>query len=160
MSLAGVISAGEFGSLLSEVFDPASHTTFSWAHTEKFHGRQVDVFRFNVPKEAGTSILYRDTDKEIQVSYSGEIFVDPTTAQVLEIDSKFDLPPMFPIHVAQRKVEYAPQQIAGKSYSLPARSLVHMEDGIHSYDNRIDFKDYHRFTSESTLHFDDGGQPK
>ena len=160
MSLAGVTSAGEFGSLLSEVFDPASHTTFSWARAEKLHGRSVNVFRFNVPKEAGTSILYQDTDKEIQVSYSGEVFIDPETMQVVEISSKFDLPPTFPIRVAERKVEYAPQQIAGKSYSLPARSLVHMEDGIHSYDNRIDFKDYHRFSSESTLHFDEGGQQK
>jgi hypothetical protein len=160
MSLTGVISAGEFGSLLSEVFDPAWHTTFTWVHAEKFHGRPVDVFRFNVPKEAGTSIFYRDSDKEIQVSYSGEIYLDPETMQIVEIVSKFDLPPTFPIHVAERRVEYAPQQIAGKSYSLPTRSHVHMEDGIHSYDNQIDFKNYHRFSSESTLHFDDNGQSK
>lgn len=160
MSLTGVISAGEFGSLLSEVFDPASHTTFSWVHAEKLHGRAVNVFRFSVPKEAGTSIFYKDSDKEIQVSYSGEIYVDPETMQTVEIVSKFDLPPTFPIHVAERRVEYAPQQIAGKSFSLPLRSHVHMEDGIHSYDNQIDFKNYHRFSSESTLHFDDSSQSK
>lgn len=160
MSLAGVVTAGEFGSLLSEVFDPTSRATFTWVHADKLHGRAVDVFRFHVPKEAGTSIFYRDTGKEIQVAYSGEVFIDAETMQVLEVQSKFDLPASFPIHVAERTVEYAPQQIAGKSYSLPSRSLVHMEDGSHSYENRIDFKNYHRFTSESTLHFDDGGQSK
>lgn len=160
MSFTGVMSAGEFGSLLSEVFDPASHTTFTWVHAEKLHGRPVDVFRFNVPKEAGTSVVYRDSDKEVEVSYSGEIYLDPETMQTVEIVSKFDLPPTFPIRVAERRVEYAPQQIAGKSFSLPLRSHVHMEDGIHSYDNQIDFKNYHRFSSESTLHFDDGSQSK
>jgi len=68
--------------------------------------------------------------------------------------SKLNLPANFPIHVAQRTIEYAPQDIAGKSYSLPARSLVHMEDAGHFYDNKIEFKNYHRFASESTLHFD------
>lgn len=160
LSLGGAISAGEFGSVLSEVFDPASHTTFTWEHAEKLHGHPVDVFGFHVPKEAGTSIVYGDSDKEIQVSYSGEIYVDPASMEVVEISSKFDMPLNYPIHVVERKVEYAPQQIAGKNYSLPSRSLVHMEDGTHSYDNRIDFKNYHRFASESTIHFDNGSQPQ
>jgi hypothetical protein len=124
------------------------------------HGRPVDVFGFHVPPEAGTSIIYRDSDKEITVSYTGDIYIDPANMEVVEITSKYDLPPTFPIHIVERKVEYAPQEIAGKSYSLPSRSIVHMEDGMHSYDNRIDFKNYHRFATESTLHFDEGNQPK
>lgn len=156
MLLAGAISAGEFGSALEEVFDPRSHTTFTWDHEATQHGHREWVFAFHVPKEAGTTIIYRDSDEDIPVSYAGRVFIDPATFQVVEITSKYDLPPDFPIKLVEREVEYAPQQIAGKSYNLPKRSLVHLEDGAHVYDNRIDFTSYHRFASESTIHFDNG----
>lgn len=156
MHLAGAISAGEFGSALEEVFDPRSHTTFSWNREQMHHGHREWVFAFHVPKNAGTTIVYRDSDTEIPVSYSGRIFIDTATYEVLEITSKYDLPPDFPIKLVERTVDYATQQIASKSYSLPARSLVHVEDGANVYDNRIDFKNYHRFASESTIHFDNG----
>ncbi len=154
MHLAGAISAGEFGSALEEVFDPRSHTAFSWDREETHHGHREWVFAFHVPKNAGTTIVYRDSDKEIPVSYSGRIFIDTATYEAVEITSKYDLPPDFPIKLVERTVEYATEQIASKSYSLPARSLVHVEDGVNVYDNRIDFKNYHRFASESTIHFD------
>jgi hypothetical protein len=154
MKFAGAISEGEFGSVLVEIFDPASHTTFTWSHVANVHGRHAWVYDFLVPKDAGTSVIATDIDKEIIVSTSGQVFIDPETSEVLQMTSKLNLPANFPIHVAQRTIEYAPQDIAGKSYSLPARSLVHMEDAGHFYDNKIEFKNYHRFASESTLHFD------
>ena len=113
-----------------------------------------------MPRESGTEVIARDSDKQILVSISGQVYIDPATKEVLQISSKLDLPPDFPIRVAQRNIEFAPREIAGKNYSLPTRSLVHMEDGKSVYDNRIEFKDYHRFASESTIHFDNGSQPK
>ena len=150
----GATSEGEFGSMLLQVFDPASHTSFTWGHTASVHGRHAWVFEFEVPREAGTEVIARDTDKEILVSISGQVYIDPETKEVLQISSRLDLPPGFPIRMAQRDIEYAPREIAGKNYSLPTRSLVHMEDGKSVYDNRIEFKNYHRFASESTIHFD------
>ena len=96
-------------------------------------------------------MIARDSDKEILVAISGQVFIDPETKEVLQIASRLDLPPGFPIRTAQRSIEFAPQEIAGKNYSLPTRSLVHMEDGKSVYDNRIEFKNYHRFSSESTF---------
>lgn len=158
MLLAGAISAGEFGSALEEVFDPRSNSAFTWDREENRHGRHEWVFNFHVPKEAGTTIVYRNSDREISVSYSGRIFIDPVTYEVLEISSRYDLPLDFPIKLVERTVEYAPREIAGKSYMLPTRSLVHLEDGTTVYDNRIDFKDYHHFASESTIHFNNDNQ--
>jgi hypothetical protein len=154
MQFQGAISEGEFGSMLVQVFDPASHTTFTWNRTAHVHGRSVWVYGFLVPKDAGTYVIARDSDKEIIASISGEVAIDPETFEVLQISSKLDLPPGFPIHIARRSIEFAPREIAGKSYSLPTHSLVHMEDGKQVYDNSIDFRNYHRFASESTIHFD------
>lgn len=159
MHFQGAMSEGEFGSLLVEVFDRSSNATFTWSRVGNVHGKHVWVYEFVVPKEFGTAVVVRDPDKEITVSTSGQISVDPETSEVLQITEKLDLPPNFQIRVAQRSIDFAPQDIAGKSYSLPIHSLVHMEDAAHYYDNKIDFKNYHRFASESTLHFDKDSQP-
>jgi hypothetical protein len=156
----GAISEGEFGSLLVEIFDPTSHTAFTWGRAANVHGRHAWMYDFVVPKESGTEVIARDSDKEILVAISGKVSIDPKTKDVLEISSNLDLPPNFPIRIAQRSIEFAPREIAGKSYNLPTRSLVHMEDSKSVYDNRIDFTDYHRFASESTIHFDNANPPQ
>ena len=160
MHFQGATSEGEFGSMLVQVFDPTSHATFTWGHLGSVHGRHAWVYDFVVPRESGTEVIARDSDKEILVSISGQVYIDPETKEVLQIVSKLDLPPTFPIRMAQRTIEFAPRQIAGKTYSLPTRSLVHMEDGKSVYDNRIEFKDYHRFASDSTIHYDNGEHPQ
>jgi hypothetical protein len=156
MQFQGATSEGEFGSMLVQVFDPTSHTTFKWGGTANVSGRRVWIYEFLVPKESGTEVIARDSNKEILVSISGQVYIDPGTKEVLEIASKLDLPSGFPIRLAQRNIEFARREIAGKNYSLPTRSLVHMEDGKSVYDNRIEFKNYHRFASDSTIHFDNG----
>ena len=147
----GAISGGEFGSVLAQVFEPSSRTTFTWDRAANLRGRHIYIFGFRVPREAGTTVADARTKNRAVVSFSGQISIDPETLQVIEITSKHDMPSGFPIQVFERRVEYAPQQIAGKTYSLPAQSVIHIEDGAHVYVNKIDFKNYHRFTSESTI---------
>jgi len=147
----GVISGGEFGSVLGQIFEPSSQTVFTWDRTASLHGRRMYVFGFRVPKQAGTTVGDAKTHNQTIVSFFGQIFIDPDTLAVLEISSRHDMPPGFPIQLIERKIEYTPQQIAGKSYGLPSSSQIHMEDGSRVYQNRIDFKDYHRFSSESTI---------
>lgn len=152
MDFAGAVSAGEFGSVLTDVFDPASHTVFTWDREADLHGRHVYVYQFRVPKESGTTLIDKDTNQAVIASITGRVFIDPVSFDILQIYSKLDIPPEFPIRFVERKIEYTPQEIAGKSYSLPSRSEMHMQDSTHIYNNRIDFKNYHRFTSESTIH--------
>jgi hypothetical protein len=147
----GAISGGEFGSVLAQIFEPSSHTTFTWDRAANLRGRHIYVFGFRVPREAGTTVADGRTKNQTVVSFSGQVSIDPETLEVIEITTKHDMPPGFPIQVFERRVEYAPQQIAGKIYILPAQSVIHMEDGTRIYVNRIDFKNYHRFTSESTI---------
>lgn len=147
----GAISGGEFGSVLAQIFEPSSHTIFTWNRAANLHDRRVYVFGFHVPKQAGTTVADAKTHNLTTVSFSGEVFIDPDTLDVLEISSQHDMPAGFPIQVIERRIDYAPQQIAGKSYSLPSHSQIHMEDGSLIYVNQIDFKNYHRFSSESTI---------
>ena len=153
LQLKGAFSAGEFGSGLHDIFDPNSHTSFSWDRIEHIHGRIVYGYAFRVPQEHGAIVIHRDPDRQVVVPYSGRIFVDPQTFSVLRITSTLDLPAGFPIIHAERMIEYKPIMVANKEYLLPSRSEVHMQDSARSYVNEVDFKDYHKFVAESTIHY-------
>ena len=154
----GAISAGEFGTALRDIFDPQSHTVFTWGRMDKLRGRQVYVFVFHVPKERGALVTHRNPAQQIVVPYGGQIFVDCDTNEVMRITSRLDLPPKFPIQMAERRVDYKQTRIAGKDYNLPSHSEVHMQDSSNLYVNSIDFKDYHKFVVESTIHYDSSPQ--
>jgi hypothetical protein len=161
MQFAGAISAGEFGSGLRNLFDLRSHATFSWDKTARLGGRSLYVFKFEVPRQNGTIVMDRDTDQKIFAAYSGRLFVDGATQQAVRITSEIELPIDFPIKMATIAVDYKPVEIGGTNYSLPSHSEVRMKDSSRLYVNRIEFRNYHRFAVESTIHYgSDAPQPK
>jgi hypothetical protein len=155
MQFAGAISAGEFGSALRNLFDPRSHAQFSWDKATSLNGRSVNVFRFHVPSQNGIIVMDRDTDQKVLAASSGRLFVDSKTFEVARISSTLELPVDFPIKMSTVEITYKPVEIAGKTYNLPARSEVRMKDSARLYVNEIQFRDYHKFGVESTIHFDD-----
>lgn len=160
MSFAGAISAGEFGSALRNLFDPRSHATFTFDRVASLAHRRVYIFRFHVPVENGTIVIARDTNQKILAAYSGRLFVDPETFQVFRITSELELPADFRIKMATTTVDYRPVKIAGKTFTLPSRSEVRMKDDFRLYVNQIEFREYHRFAVESTIHYNSDGSPK
>jgi hypothetical protein len=153
LQLQGAFTSGEFGSALHDIFDPHSQASFSWDRIEHIHGQKVYVYAFRVPQEHGATVIHRDPDRQIVVSYSGRVSVDPQSFSVLRITSTLDLPAGFPIAHTDRTIEYKPIMIANKEYILPSHSEVHMQDSARSYVNEVDFKDYHKFIAESTIHY-------
>ena len=53
-------------------------------------------------------------------------------------------------------MDYQSTDIAGKKYMLPFQSEVRMTDSTRRYVNRIEFKNYQKFTVESTIHYNSG----
>ena len=154
LQFQGAITVGEFGSALRDIFDPRSHTDFRWERKSSLHGHSVYILRFRVPKEHGNIVIDRDQRKQIVVPYSGKLFVDTKSLEVLRLTSNLELPHDFPILSVESSVEYKPTSIAGKDYILPYRSEVRLKDMWDLYVNRIDFKNYQKFTTESTIHYD------
>jgi hypothetical protein len=146
------ISWGEFGSFFSQVFDSESHTVFTWDHEIRVQGRPAWAFNYRVPKESGIPIIDKPTNTTFTASYSGKVVIDPESKRILEISAALELPDTFPIQKFKRKIVYADQDIAGKKYCLPVRSETYMETSTRVYDDQIDSKNYHDFTSESTIH--------
>ena len=150
--VGGAVSGGEFGTLLSAIFEPQAHTVFTWERISRLRGRNVNIFAFEVPKEAGMSVSHLNPDAEVVAAYTGEVFVDAETGQVLRVTSHvIGLPPDFPVKLVERSVDYTPISIEGKVYNLPSHSELQMRDSERLYVNKINFKDYHKFTVESTI---------
>ena len=150
--VGGAVSGGEFGTLLSAIFEPQAHTVFTWERMARLRGRNVNIFAFEVPKEAGMSVSHLNPDAEVIAAYTGEVFVDAETGQVLRVTSHvIGLPPDFPVKLVERSVDYTPISIEGKVYNLPSHSELQMRDSERLYVNKINFKDYHKFTVESTI---------
>lgn len=160
MNFEGAISAGEFGSSLHSIFDPRSHTIFLWDRLASVAGRRVAVFKFHVPAESGTIVMERDTDQQILAAYSGRLFIDPDSLHVLRITSELELRPNFPIKAVASTVDYKPVSIAETTYTLPSKSEVRLRDNSRLYVNQIEFRNYHKFAVESTIHYDTDGSPQ
>ena len=117
-------------------------------------GRSVYVFKFTVPSQNGTIVMDRDTDQKILAAYTGRLFVDGETSNVVRMTSELELPIDFPIKMTTIALEYKPVLIAGKGYKLPSHSEVRIKDNTKLYVNEIEFRDYHKFATESTIHYE------
>lgn len=159
LQIAGAITAGEFGSALHNLFDPRSATTFTWDKWATVAGRRVYVFKFHIAAQNGTEVIFRDTNRKILAAYSGRLFIDADTLQIVRINSELELPLNFPITMSAIEVDYKPVEIAGKYYNLPSRSEVRMKDNARLYVNQIEFRNYHKFAVESTIHYDSEAPP-
>lgn len=157
MQFQGAISAGEFGTALRHVFDPQSQAVFGWDRMGSVHGQHVYIFTYQVPKEHGTIVIHSASGTRISAAYTGHVFVNAETLEVVKLDSRLELPADFPIMMGETTVEYRPVSIAGKSFNLPSHSEVRLEDRSYLYVNRIDFKSYHKFTTESTILYNNPG---
>ena len=160
LELEGAVSAGEFGSAMENLFDPRAKTIFAWNRDTTISGRRVHVLGFRVPKEYGNLVIYRRGGQQTMAPYSGRVFVDPANFQLVKIVSELELPVGFPIKMESLTVEYRPVEIAGTSFNLPYKSEVRLEDDSHLYVNTIEFRNYHKFSVQSTIHYDGNSQPQ
>ena len=158
MQIGGAISTGESGTVFEQVFSPHSHTTFAWVGETSTRDHRAWAFKYRAPHGSGATVIDRESNTAMKAPYSGKVLIDPETFSVLEITSTLELPGTFRIRNVERKILYAKQEIAGKSYNLPIHCEIHIEEGNLVFDNSIDFQNYHRFTSESTIHAGDSVQ--
>lgn len=95
LSVGGAISTGEFGSMMGEVFDPATEADFRWDHWGKLRGREVYVFAYRVAQERSKwHVTYEKTD-DVVPGYHGLVYVNRDTLSVQRITLVAELPASF-----------------------------------------------------------------
>ncbi len=145
---------GEFVDKLVTAFRISSDAHFEWKGWETIDGLREAVFNFTVDQQHSTKELISGK-KNAFVSYQGSVWGNPNSGEVLRIsDSSSEIPVAFQTIEIGTTVEYAPITVGSVKYLLPVHASTLQRTFLKNIRNDIDFREYRKFESESTIHFD------
>jgi hypothetical protein len=158
--LNGAVPVGEFGAALLEIFDPASHTEFTWEKWTQDHKRPAGVYAYQVSAaNSRYTLTYRagTGQHQVLVGFHGVVEADRTTGEVLHYTYVADRPPRgFPVRSSATSVDYDRANIDGVEYLLPAVSETQMRSLDGWALNRAEFREYRKFSADSKVTFGTG----
>ena len=179
--VAGLITGGEFGPILSIVLADAAKGKLAWTRWEKGSDGTLAVFHYQVPEDksnyhvkfccilAGYEL---DGSPKVQVSnersaYHGDIVFSPADGSIRRLTVEADPSAAALVSGAGIAVEYAATDIGGRSYICPVRSVSMMQahtdqqsgailssdhkGPIKTFLNDVRFSNYRRFGSETKV---------
>jgi hypothetical protein len=153
---SGSWSTGEFGTTLEDVMSFTTDASFKRRGDDTVAGRTAVVFDYTVALEHSHWTMVAPDERTYRPAYKGAIWIDKDTRRVLRIEQRTDsFPPDFPIRRAEAILQYGFVKIDGKSYLLPysGENIGCMSGSGACTKNAIVFKNYRKFTAESTVTF-------
>lgn len=148
----GQWSSGEFGTVLLDILSSSTNATFTRRKGAVFGTTMVDVYDYTVQQpNSHWQIRYGPT---IKPAYKGSLWIDPKTSRVMRIEmSAVKLPDTYEMDVVEVTVDYGWVKIGTDRYLLPTRSenLSCRRGTFYCSRNEIEFRDYRKFTAESTI---------
>ena len=155
-SLGGAISTGEFGSLLHNLFLPETQARFTWVGPASLRGRPVYTYDYRVAKDRSSWRITWNKEETIIPPYRGRVVVDAEKHQVLRLSIEAEgIPAGFPIRAASSTLDYDYATISERSFLLPVRAVMEMDDGRVTTRNEIQFRQYRRYTADTKIDFGD-----
>jgi hypothetical protein len=153
--VGGAKSFGEFGSMMQQIFEPATEAHFEWDHWGTLRGQRVMAFAYHVRLDRSKYQLVVDDHLRITTAYHGVVEVDPKTHVVLRITAEAEnIPPEFPVKETKDVLDYDYTQLSGKTFLLPLKAQVLMKGS--DVWSRLDeeFRLYRKYSTESDIKFD------
>lgn len=152
--LSGAVNTGDFGTMLRQIFEPATETHFDWDHWATMRGHLSYVFSYEVSQERSKwHVSDRETD--IIPAYRGLVYVDKQTHQVLRVTmAAFGMPASFPVRTAEDVLDYDYQDLGGHQYLLPFKGEARMSSADVLSKNDNEFHLYHKYSADSQISFD------
>jgi len=153
----GAWSTGEFGTLLVDLFSPETDAQFRFRQTARTAGITVKVYDYTVdhPHSHWNLIV---SSQRYMPAYRGSVWIDPSTARVLRIEQQaYGFPSDFPTDHVESATDYEYVQLGdARKYLLPVHSetLTCQRGTDMCSRNTIDFRNYHKYSGESNITFD------
>ena len=158
-TLEGSFGYGEFGTTLSVVFDPASQTTFHWRSWKNVRKHRVAVFDYTNGPHSRYRLLttVEGHTVEADVGYHGALEIDAETGEVLHLAYlASQIPRELHLRYAGNTVDYDLADVGDRRYLLPSRSEMEMQGQSQCARNVTEFREYRRFSADSTIDFSVG----
>ncbi|MBV9505896.1 MAG: hypothetical protein JO323_12920 [Acidobacteriia bacterium] len=155
---SGAWSSGEFGSLLIDLFSPATAADFHYRRDGRAGGVDAKIYDFEVQRENSHWTLHFGA-QTYAPAYHGSTWIDPKTGRVLRIEIEaVTLPGQFPTDHVESATDYQYVRLGGtQQYLLPVHSeVLSCQRGTpYCSKNSIDFRNYHKYAGESQIQFGD-----
>lgn len=157
MKLGGTTSAGEYVSVLRDLFGPESRAEFNAVDTDTLRGRRTIVYEYEVKKEFSHSTLSwgerGSAPQRTIAGYRGRIWVDREVNRVLRLEEiSTEIEPGFPITAAGQVIDYEWVSINEQQHLLPSRAVVELTERYRGQTeqsrNEILFRGYRKFGAE------------
>jgi hypothetical protein len=159
-TLGGSTTTGDFGSMMREIFEPASQAHFEWDHWGTLRGRRVLAFSYRVAQSRSQWHIVYEKKMDIVPAYHGLVYVDKETHEVMRVTLEAEnIPAGFPIHRADTVLDYDFQQLSGKTFLLPLKSTTIMSTSEYWTKNDEEFRVYRKYSAESDIKFDSSDIP-
>lgn len=156
--LSGAWSTGEFGTVLIDLFSPATAAAFHYHKDARAGGVNAKVYEFDVTREHSHWTIHQGS-QTYAPAYKGAVWIDPATARVLRIEMQaYGFPDEFPTDHVESATDYEYIRLGdAKQYLLPvhAETLGCQRGSNLCSRNSIDFRNYHKYSGESTIKFGD-----
>ncbi|MBV8831749.1 MAG: hypothetical protein JO108_21270 [Acidobacteriaceae bacterium] len=150
----GSTSTGEFASTLQSLFS-GNRAEFSFYQSSSIRQVPVAIYDFKVPLPRSDWYI-RAGGQVLHPAYSGSVWIEKATGQVRRIEMQAENEPKdFPFEANQWAVDYDAVQLGGKGFLLPVHAeFISCQRGSSiCTKNALDFRDYHKYTGESTVTF-------
>jgi hypothetical protein len=154
--LGGATSEGEFGSMLYDIFNPATQTEFEWERWTTWHGRRTYVFSFQVTRDRSRYEIYHGpSDRHVISAYRGWVYADMVTKNVMRVRMEcVNLPGDFPIQEVTQELQYDNAKISDQAFLLPSKSELNSKEGKYMVKNTTTFHLYRKFTTDEKITFE------
>ena len=159
-SLDGLISGGEFGTLLLRIFERSSAADFEWKGWSNVRGQRVAVFSYRIPlNRSHYELGYRDAGRLVTetAGYHGEVLLQGETVLRFKAIAD-DIPKGSGILQSSVEVDYEFTDVAGRNYMLPVHAVARMTRGHRELMNIVAFVGYRKFEADSTIEFHKPGR--
>jgi hypothetical protein len=152
----GAWSTGEFGTVLIDLFSPATAADFKYQRESRVNGIGTRLYDFSVAREHSHWSIHMGS-QSFNPPYKGSVWIDPKTGRVMRIEMQaYGFPASFPADHVESATDYQYIRLGdAKQYLLPvnAETLTCQRGSDMCSRNTIDFRNYHKYTGESTITF-------
>ena len=156
MELGGSTSTGEFASTLRSLFSGYVNAEFKFKESSTVGKTPVAIYDLTVQLPRSDWEIQMGSQR-LHPAYSGSVWVDKTTGEVRHIEIQADnIPKNFPGDTEAMTVDYEPVRLgASNAFLLPVHSenLGCFRGTSICTKNVIDFRDYHKYSGESSVEF-------
>jgi hypothetical protein len=156
--LGGAWSTGEFGTVLVDVFSPATAADFRYRRSAVTSGRTSLVYDFDV-QQPNSHWNVIGASQSYKPAYRGTVWIDKQTYRVLRIEMQaYHFPEDFPFDKVESATDYEFVRFAADlQFLMPvhAETLMCSRGTNQCSMNKIDFRNYHKYAGESVISFGD-----